>query len=344
MTNYEQILLLRKVKTEMIPVMKVLESLNKLINTININKRIILCNVYEGKYSSSDISGARNNLINEVNKFVANYDMIHTIQVFTIFKKSIEKYIEDGELDILGDKNTILDTANKLPLLATKLYDYIGKRDVKLIYNFNVFFDEVFWGMTSLYNFITNLVEGNLINDIEFNDEYSELTISYNMISNNIDDYIQYLDSINMVYSKVCNIIGISMNEECKLKVIKIESGSFFEKLFGIEKVIELTTYIVKRIVDAIFRKFTIDGKISTLVELQNILNTDADLMQKYIDSGADIEVKKEDIELMHGMIVKSVQKMTQKTTGIKINDVKLDINENFKEKYIQDNKKLMIE
>ncbi len=340
MTTYEKMKMLSSIREDLLKVHIEVDLFHELYKKTNVQNTIILNDVYEN--GSKNIVGAKNKLITEVENFSSNHDMLKTIDVFKNFSNKVEEYI--AEVGASKKNNALIDISMKLNELTTKIYEYIRKRDKKLIFSFILCIGEVYHGLESLRLFIDNLLQEVLDDSVRIDDGYSEITLSYTMTSNNLEDYFQYLETINIVYNNVCNIIGVNITDETQLKVIKIESGSWFEKLFGLEKVIELVTYIIKKVVDTIFRKFTMQGKIATLQQLQELINTDAELIGKYKEIGVNIEARKKDIELMHVMMVKSLQKMTQKTTGISINGIQAGIDKSIQEKYLRENKRLMIE
>jgi hypothetical protein len=95
------------------------------------------------------------------------------------------------------------------------------------------------------------------ISEIKENESILSIYIQPN---NNLETIAAKLDAINSIYTELCQLLNVSTTEY-PLKVIMIESGSLWVKLFGESKIIGLVTDFLREGGKYIYYNHTKDGR-----------------------------------------------------------------------------------
>lgn len=62
-----------------------------------------------------------------------------------------------------------------------------------------------------------------------------------------------------------------------------------------------------------------------------------------YKELGFEIDIAQEDMQKTHYLLIKSIRKLISKNTKIKINDEKLYLEDNFKQKYLNESSTVLL-
>lgn len=321
--------------------------LEDLTKEINIHTNVIMQNVFNESGNSNYIAklnDSRNQVTNIWNTFILNFDLLQFQAKVMNAKAGMSNLINNCNKIPEADQQIFEDLFTCSITVANLLYSYALRRDNKTIFNII----EAIISLINKYNFVCNKYI-NLMQFVDstqnkFEKDNSFDTIELHFFSNNdsLTDSIEYLESTNKCYDLLCQIFKVSSSEN-QLRVVKIESGCLLEKLSGLGKVVDAFAYFLTKSTDLIFSKYTIEGKISTVKQILDVLEQDAKVIEKYKELGLkDIDLRDEDIEKLHYMVIRIMHQMILKSSKIKINGKTLSINEQYEQKFIEESKKAL--
>lgn len=165
-----------------------------------------------------------------------------------------------------------------------------------------------------------------------------ELTSEYDY-----DTFILKLNSINKIYTELCNLLSISINDY-PLQIIKVESGSLLAKIFGESKIVDLIVHLIKEFTGYIYRNFTQEGKILSIPRKVESIESIINLSKKLQEIGIDIEPLKQDLQKSTLEITHDLSKLVQCESTVKINEDILSIGDEYRTKFLVESRRLLIE
>ncbi len=136
------------------------------------------------------------------------------------------------------------------------------------------------------------------------------------------DDYsalVLRLIALGRLYSDICRLLGVS-EESAPLKVIKVESGSLWVKVFGESRVLSLVAKFVESSAGFIYRKYTLEGKISMVPQNVDAVDKLIGLRKSLCDSGIDMGGMDQEIAAASIAIAKNLNQLLKEQASIKIN------------------------
>ncbi|SHJ53971.1 hypothetical protein [Paramaledivibacter caminithermalis] len=351
MTSYQLLEFYEQLFSKLYNLEKSIRDIKLLIDKITPYENELLQLIYTHGVNSinndikNSMNKSRNNIVNYVNEFMKKFDLLENHKIFTSTEIEINNYISDNSELFRTEIESIENLFNHLSSVYENLLKYsISKNNSNLVL--------LIENMKSVHNAYVNILDSyRAINDYIEKTEakideikgYKTLELQFYNEADSIYDYINYLAPMNECYEKICNLFNVSPTQY-PLKVIKVESGSWFQKLFGAEKVMEALAYLITKVVDYVYYTFTKEGQIASQKQLFDLLLTDAQLISKYKDLGFDIDIDEEEVKKTHFMAIKSVQKMICKTSKLKVNGDIFSIDKAFEQQYLLESRKLIIE
>jgi len=335
---------------------KELNSLKKLENTINYMKKN---NLFEQKvniitkvlnsnvaYLGSDVHFClpRNNGNDKIKEL---YNSGYKQFIHNFCFNEFAKQIREIELDF--EKNTkeynfcdqsikgFIDNLNEILLihenLVRNMYQNNEKvlffdKQEKLIINYDI-------TINSIINFINSLTNAN--NDLVVLGK-NELSLQLLDVEYELNEFASILDNLNNAYNTALKIDN--QYDFKKLQIVKIESGSFFAKILGDPIIVSVLIYLLEKVIDIIYKKYSLEGKIDlSAKELHNITSSIQSL-EILKENGIDISENNKEITQCLNIVINNLHKIIVKSPKIKINGKKYSIDE--AEKYLEYTKKYL--
>ena len=182
-------------------------------------------------------------------------------------------------------------------------------------------YKDMFFTIKGMYmNFINLYTENNFYENLN---KKQSIEIQLLDVKFNLEEFNDILESINVLYNEIGNIL-YPCKGSCKfekLKIIKIESGSIFADLLGDEGILKVIAKVLNKAADVIFSKFTFEGKVGRQEEINHMLKEQLDLKKEIEDTGIKLDVGDEEIQKAYIIATKNLTKIISSTTKIKIND-----------------------
>lgn len=197
--------------------------------------------------------------------------------------------------------------------------------------------------VTREYSFIMKSINcyiSSITNDEIVEHEKGEINLNIQLlnINYNVKDFYEILGNIDDAYSTMGMIIsgGIS-----SLKIKKIESGSLLADIIGNEIIIGATIYLLKKIIDIIYNKYSDSGKVDLIGKEIKTIADSAETFKKLEELG--IKVTKDSKKLINECLVAAVNKLHKvviKAPKIKINGELYSVSD--AQKYLEYSQKLL--
>ncbi len=188
-----------------------------------------------------------------------------------------------------------------------------------------------------LYFYLNNIQDN--ISELDNKTEFSIILPS----TMNLTEFIKKLKAIEEIYKELSHLLNTSLAES-PIEIIKIESGSFWAKLLGDNKVIELMTSLIESGVLYIYRNYTEEGKLVSIPKkvksIESVLNLSASLKEQ----GVDVEEINELLQKSSITIAKDLNILISGEPQVTINDKTLSIGHELQKKLIKNNVTLGLE
>lgn len=159
-------------------------------------------------------------------------------------------------------------------------------------------------------------ITNNEIN--EYKTGITSLNIQLLSINFDLREFYEILCNIEEAYSTLSMIIT---DNKTPLKINKIESGSLLADIFGNEIVIGISLYLLKRIIDIVYNKYSDSGKVDLIGKEIKTISESAETLQKLDELG--IKVNKANKEMIGQCLTAAINKLHKvvvKSPKIKIN------------------------
>lgn len=349
MTSYELLDFYEKVLNKMKELDEYTSELSKLIIDLNQHKDQMLNTIYgDGVNSNSNVLQSnineRNAVINSMQRFALNFDVLKNEKKLIRVKDKIEDILNSSSISLEEEKNKIINLLDEYDKVTSIIYEYVRTRNNSIIV-------ELLNKVTSIVNAYDKFIQSyknikefmlKTENKAEVKETEKLLILHFYDEHIEIEDYISNFKSINESYGIMCEIFHISSNDY-KLRVLKIESGSLFEKFLGAEAAIEALSFLIKKITEWVFSKFTFEGQVLRHKQILDLITQDLEIRAKYKELGFEIGLDNEEIVKRHYQVVKSIAKLIGRTTKVKIDDKEFSLEDHLKQKYLEESKTLFL-
>ncbi len=179
---------------------------------------------------------------------------------------------------------------------------------------------KVFVNILSTFNQVNSFIIENLQqnSDLELDETLSSFSLFIDS-DYTFKEFIQKLEAIQALYSELCFISDIS-EIDFPLKIIKIESGSLWVKIFGESRVIETIISLIKDAKEYGYRNLTKEGKIEAEQQNFKALESALELRKKLQEANIDVEEFDEKIKKSSIVIMNNLNTLLSGENKIKIN------------------------
>lgn len=150
------------------------------------------------------------------------------------------------------------------------------------------------------------------------------------------------LTALNTVYDELCHLVNVSLTEY-PIKIIKIESGSFWTDLLGYPKIIALMESLIKNAISYIYRNFTTEGKIVAIPKKVEAIDSIIELRRKLREEGVDETGLDEHINKSSVIIAKELNKLLSGEPKVTINEQVFSVSQELEQKFLSESRQLSI-
>ena len=350
MTSYELIELYDEVLIDINKLKSYSDDIINLLKLIDVDINFIIDLVLKYGLSSSstmnNVTNKKNEIIEKVTNFANNFNMLKNHSSLIEVRQKIETKKQMASFKKFENEiNNILLLLDIYSVTTQDIYEYIKSKDHSLLIkmfkslkNASNKYNEIINEYKKLKEFVT-LLEDASKEEVAENEE--EMYLHFYNEESSFNSFLEHFSSLLTIYNELRSVFKSSS----ELKIIKIESGSFLEKLLGDKNIISLFTEILQRCVDFIFRKFTFEGELARKKDILDFLEKELDIIEKCKTLGVEISAgNKEVIDKALAIVSGEIIKLASKSTKIRVNDQTLQIEETISEKYLLENKTLLIE
>lgn len=166
---------------------------------------------------------------------------------------------------------------------------------------------------------------------VEFDNEVATMSLLL-FREFNFAEFVNKVASINEMYSELCRLLDVSTSQH-PLKIIKVESGSLWLKVFGESQVIKLLSELIRDGVNYLYKKFTVEGQFTARIEaVEDVLQ----LESKIKASGIDTTEMQENIQLAGAKIAKNLNKLLEGESKITVNKETYSVGDALELKYLE--------
>jgi len=314
--------------------------------TLNILNKILISNTenYSDGTTHYKVPGGKliSTFNNIMDNFKKNFKFVDTLTMYGSVKLNITKYKLENNIDEDYIDEFFKETDN----LFNAYQNFIQNDDSKekaIIFGQEVCkYKNTFNTCQNTYQNLVNLLTSKDISIID-DDNYQEITIQLLDVEYTLSEFSEKLNNINSVYLEIANMIKNDFNIK-ELKISKIESGSLYSDIFGDKGIIAALALLLTKSINWTFNKFTTEGKIGRYTELAKCLKEEINLGEEMKKYGYNITDSKENIEKAYNAISKDLLNITRSSAKIKINDKIYSVNDNLSKKYLNENKKLLLD
>lgn len=269
-----------------------------------------------------------------------NFNAITVTIRYGAIKKEIETYKVENNIEADYIEEFFGHTDYMLEIYQEWIQNLKSKEHAIRLGEQIIKYEKIFSTCKKVYENFLSLYTGN--EEIE---NQNIIEIQLLDVEFDLEEFNSVLDSINKVYYELGNIMypNIGGTQYEKLKIVKIESGSIWSILFGNENILSAVAKFLNKTIDLIFNKFTMEGKLTRQQGINSEIKDTLDMAKTLEEMGYNIDESKEDIQKAFLCSTKNLVNIASKSAKIKVNGEIHELNENLKNKYLEENKKLLL-
>ncbi len=333
---------------------EIIEKLNKLQLIINNNKDFFaVIERLSGYYPNlvhflEDAITKKSTANMDVNQLRDSYaseaiSYMYTLKIGTVFI-SLQKIID--EVKTLNDK--ISEDKKPFTLLINTLESlYLSFEESFGNYNFkNTFI--LAQSSNSVIDILTNTRQlSDFLNEVNLPllvPQNNETELSFHFTTSiEYKELIIKLTALEELYNEICRLLDVSTSQ-FPLRLVKLETGSWWIKIFGESKVIAAIIGFTEKSVSYFHRTYTVEGKISKIPKDLEVIDKLLELSKSLEENGIDATVLKNNLQ--HSSIVLSEQlnKLLACEPNVKINEKEFYIGKDLDEKLLKERQTLLLE
>ena len=157
------------------------------------------------------------------------------------------------------------------------------------------------------------------------------------------EDFVIKLEALYSLYSEACRLLSVS-ESDFPLRIIKVESGSIFIKVFGNSKVIELISSLIKDATSFLYRTKTTEGKITSIPKSVEAIEEVLKLREKLHQQGIEVPGLDEEIAKSSVVVASKLSKLLEGESLVKLNGEILQIDGYKTQKVLEGKKPYLLE
>lgn len=162
-------------------------------------------------------------------------------------------------------------------------------------------------------------------------------------ITGNLKDIVTKVAAIQAIYDELAQLLSISTSEY-PLRVVKVESGTLWTKLFGESKVVSLIVKLIERTVGYMYRNYTVEGGLVQIPKTVEAVDAVLHLKNDLEEAGVDTSSMKENLEKAGIVVSKKLNDLLTGQPNVVINGTKHSIGEEFHERFLKESRMLFLD
>ncbi len=156
-------------------------------------------------------------------------------------------------------------------------------------------------------------------------------------------DLVEKLIAFGTIYDELCQLLSVSQ-VDFPLRIVRIESGSLWIKVFGETRVIQLVTSIVESSIGFLHRKFTDEGKIASIPRKIESLNAVIQLTEKLAAMGVNTNDVEENLRKSAVSISQSLACLLEGQARISLNQSTMSVGDRIEPLMISQRETLLLQ
>lgn len=328
MTNYELLALLHNVRLELANLDVFIKHVRSIADKeLAVMESVVKIAAFDGKQPSHI-----GNLQSELSNLRVAINALSTRQFF------------EGALALAGVVKQLLLTSPAADTVGTKLLrelnnlqdgydaftrDHNPSKVMSLIVQARIFLDK----FDSLDEYIAFLNGAIGVDDEPSVDSFTLDLFMPAYLT--FEEFIARLHSINVIYEELCQIFGISTTDH-PLKIIKVESGSLWAKVFGQSKVVALMDDFLRGGANFIHRNYTNDGKIKGIPTSVKAMDELFAFREKLQAGGVDVSELDGQISKGALLIAKNMNCLFERQSSVVINGEEIPLSSTADKKLLE--------
>lgn len=285
---------------------------------------------YEHEPSLTGLSQFNSKITKEI-KLTKHSDLLYELV-------SIRKIFENNENLFNSYSNTLIRLIDDFISCHHKyIQDYRIDDGLKLILTANKLFG-VLYGILST-------IEGTYLKfeekEYTINENNTELWLIMNP-DMELPIVTLKLTAIVNIYRELCELLNINYLDY-PLKIIKIETGSLWIRLFGETQIIKFIKEIFEKAIGYFHRNFTNEGKIEAIPKKIEVIEQTLHLRESLKKGGLKTEKLDQNIEKSAIILTENLNKLLQDQPVISIDGYQFSVGKTIEKKYIDASNKLFL-
>lgn len=268
--------------------------------------------------NASNVESAKNQVTNMVACIQVEARKVNLMEIGKVINE-IYQVKKDKASKLLNSiencSNWIYNFSNMPSIAVQQIESFIKSIDTAVKEIDNIFYKNDF------LNNINSAIESNEC----VYEESATLAIRMYRTQIELGEMANYMIIINSIYERVCAIFNVSASEY-KLMPIKIESGSWYEKIFGNSKVMAFIEDWLNRAVGFIYRNYTNEGKLKGQSNKINALKENLKLTELCEKHGINTEEAKKVLKQNLDALCLDTYKLTTRNNKISIGENVYDL------------------
>ncbi|MBU3176507.1 hypothetical protein KPL47_08985 [Clostridium estertheticum] len=327
------------------------KELTNLSINIKLNQDKLVNIIYSDDFATNNgnimnpFNAHKKGVITCMQNFLMEFDILKNHEKLVKVRNEIKYIFEKYPIISEDERLTITKLLDDYDKVTNTIYKYVKTRNNSIIVELLNEVSLTVIEFNSIAESYKNIKKFMLKTENKIDEKEEEKILELHFYDGYIDPqyFVLNIQSINKSYEVMCQIMSISLMDY-PLKVVKIESGCFLSKLLGYKSVVDALAFLIKKITELMFNKFTFEGQVLRRKQILDLVKEDLEIQKKYKELGYEIDFGNEDIIKYHYQMVKSIGELIGKTTKIKINDEMHYLENNLKKKYLMESSVLLIE
>lgn len=150
------------------------------------------------------------------------------------------------------------------------------------------------------------------------------------------------LTAIQNLYNETCRMLDISESEH-PLRIVKVESGSLWIKLFGESRVITFMISAIEAGVSFLHRNFITEGKLGEIPKKATIITSLMDLSERLSREGIDVNELNEAIGLSAIKLINELNELLRGEPTVEINGRRYSVGQQLEDRFLKEGRMLFI-
>jgi hypothetical protein len=175
----------------------------------------------------------------------------------------------------------------------------------------------------------------------EVRSEEDSLSIQFSS-SDTLTNIVDKLAAINEIYTELCVLFDESA-AQFPLRVVRIESGTWWGVLIGRGRVIKLVGELIKSAISYVHRNYTTEGLIEGIPREIEVADRVLQFSQKLRDAGIDDTVIQEQVQKATFSIASKLTRLVGSEASMEVNGEAFSVGQGVEQRFLHESKNLLL-